>query len=368
MKVPFVDLSHQTSEIIQDFKGQLDLLLNDNMFISGRPVTEFESGFANKVGVRHCVSVGSGTSALEIALKMLGVGPGDEVITVANSWISSSEAISMIGARPVFVDVESDYYCLDVRDLERKITPATKVIIPVHLYGQMAAMEEIMAIAKKHGLFVLEDVAQAHFSSLNGKKAGSWGNAGAFSFYPSKNLGAFGDAGAITTNGNELADRLRMFANHGGLRKNEHKIEGTNSRLDTIQAAVLNAKLKRIDDWNALRINAATKYAELLKDVNEVVVPAIRPNSIHTFHLFVIQADNRDALMQFLAERGISTALHYPTILPLLEAYESLGHSHEDFPNAYRLQQRILSLPMFPHISTNQIEYVAGCIKEFYNS
>lgn len=368
MEVPFVDLSLQTKEIEKTVREQFDLLLQANHFIGGIQVDEFEKDFAGLLGVEHCVSVGSGTAALEVGLKMLGVGPGDEVITASNSWISSSEAISMVGAKPVFADVEADYYCFDVADVERKITARTKAIIPVHLYGQMADMERLLAVADKHNLLVLEDSAQAHFSSLNGKMAGTWGNAAAFSFYPSKNLGAFGDAGALVTNDSDLAKRLRMFANHGGLRKNEHLIEGTNSRLDTIQAIVLHAKLQFIKNWNARRIEAAEYYSELLSDIDQVRTPIVRPNCEHTFHLYVIQAENRDELKDHLATKGVSCALHYPTILPLLPAYNSNGFSEQDFPVASGLQQRILSLPMFPHISQEQIAYVVECIRSFYTN
>jgi dTDP-4-amino-4,6-dideoxygalactose transaminase len=366
MKVPFVDLSPQTKEVETEVNEKITGLMRNSRFVGGTLVDEFEKAFAKMVGVDHCVSVGSGTAALEVALKMLGVGAGDEVITASNSWISSSESISTVGARPVFADVEPNFYCMDVADVERKITSRTKAIIPVHLYGQMAEMNKLLELAEKHSLLILEDAAQAHFSSLDGKNAGSWGNAAAFSFYPSKNLGAFGDAGAIVTNDDELADRLRMFANHGGLKKNEHLIEGTNSRLDTIQAAVLNAKLQRIEKWNSLRVEAALACSELLSGVQEVVVPRVRPNTDHTFHLYVIQAEQRDELKEYLEQKGVSCALHYPSILPLLPAYNDRGYSGNDFPVAYALQQKILSLPMFPHISGTQIEFVVDCIKSFY--
>ena len=368
MKVPFVDLSRQTKEIEVEVREEINRLMRDSRFVGGRPVDEFELQFAKMAGVEYCVSVGSGTAALEIALKMLGIGAGDEVITAANSWISSSESISTVGAKPVFADVEPDFYCLDIADVERKITDRTKAIIPVHLYGQMAEMESLLELADKHNLLILEDAAQAHFSSLNGKNAGSWGNAAAFSFYPSKNLGAFGDAGAIVTNEVTLADRLRMFANHGGLKKNEHLIEGTNSRLDTIQSVVLNAKLQRIEKWNTLRVEAASVYTELLSGVSEVITPRVRPNSEHTFHLYVIQAQDRDALKEYLETKGVSCALHYPKILPLLPAYNDHGYSPQDFPVAHALEQKILSLPMFPHITREQIKYVVDCVKSFYSN
>lgn len=368
MEVPFVDLLPQTQEIEHEFSERTKQFLSSSSFIGGDEVNKFESDFANRIGVGHCVSVGSGTAALEVGLKMFGIGEGDEVITAANSWISSSEAISMVGGKPVFADVDPDFYCLDLNDVERRLTPKTKAIVPVHLYGEMVDMNGLMQLAEKHNLLVLEDCAQSHFSELNGKKAGSFGHAAAFSFYPSKNLGAFGDAGALITDDNKLADRLRMFANHGGLKKNEHLIEGTNSRLDTLQAIVLNAKLKHIEKWNEMRIQAASLYSELLSDVKEIVCPKVRSNSVHTYHLYVIQAENRDELMEYLRSKSVQCALHYPQILPLLPAYQGFEHTPYDFPVAYKLQQRILSLPMFPHITEEQICYVVDRIKSFYSN
>jgi dTDP-4-amino-4,6-dideoxygalactose transaminase len=299
-------------------------------------------------------------------MKMLGIGAGDEVITVANSWISSSETISQTGAKPIFVDIDPDYYSINERLIETAISHKTKAIIPVHLHGQSVNMDEIMRIANKHNLFVIEDCAQSHFSEYRGQRVGTFGIAASFSFYPGKNLGAYGDAGAIITNDNVLAEKCKMYARHGALKKHEHQIEGINSRLDALQAAILSAKLPYILDWTAARIKCANVYDNLLSGVSKIVTPKKRENTLHSYHLYVIRADKRDDLANYLNNCNIETAIHYPTALPNLKAYKYLGYESDDFPVATDYQSRILSLPIYPELTYDQIEYVANCIKKFY--
>ncbi|WP_018127120.1 DegT/DnrJ/EryC1/StrS family aminotransferase [Balneola vulgaris] len=366
MKIPFVDLKSQYESIKPEMDNAINRIISNTAFIGGNEVSEFEENFSKKYGVKHCISVGNGTDSLYIIMKMLGIGNGDEVITPANSWISSSETISQAGANPVFVDIEPEYYTMDPDKLESLINENTKAIMPVHLYGQMCDMDHIMAIAKKHNLFVIEDCAQSHFSEFNNQRAGLIGIAGSFSFYPGKNLGAYGDAGAIITNDDELAEKCRMYARHGALVKHEHKMEGINSRLDGIQAAVLNVKLKHILKWTDDRINNASKYDLHLRDIEEIRIPKIRPNTKHSFHLYVIRAEKRDKLADFLNENGIQTSVHYPTILPLLPAYNHLGFSEKDFSNSFEAQNEILSLPLYPELQEEQIKYVAEKICDFF--
>lgn len=366
MNVQFVDLKQQYLGIKAEVDEAIRDIIENTKFIGGSPVNEFEETFAKLYGVKHCISTANGTDSLFIIMKMLGIGPGDEVITVANSWISSSETISLTGAKPVFVDINPDFYTIDESQLEKAITPHTKCIIPVHLHGQACDMATIMAIADKHNIPVLEDCAQSHFSEFKGQRVGTFGIAGSFSFYPGKNLGAYGDAGCIITNDDAIAEKCKMFARHGALKKHHHKIEGINSRLDGLQAAVLSVKSKYILEWTESRIQNAKKYYELLDGVNEIVLPAVRTNTKHTYHLFVIRTNQRDELAVHLKEMGIGTAIHYPTALPNLPAYSYLGHSPNDFPVSTDFQGKILSLPMYPELSTEMIEYVAAAIKAFF--
>lgn len=366
MDVPFVDLSAQYQSIQDEIDNAIQRVVDDTAFVRGSYVKEFERKYEEAYGVDHCIGVGNGTDAIYIVLRMLGIGSGDEVITVANSWISTSETISQTGATPVFVDIEPDYYNIDPSLIEEKITPRTKAIIPVHLYGQAARMDTIMDIAERHDLYVVEDCAQAHFATYENRHVGTYGDAATFSFYPAKNLGAYGDAGAIITNNDELAKRCRMFSNHGALEKHTHKIEGINSRLDGLQASILSVKLDYIHEWTRARQEHASRYDKLLAGIEEVTTPPVRPNATHVYHLYVIRAEQRNALQEYLEEKGVSTSLHYPTPLPFLEAYENLGHSPEDFPVAYRYQDEILSLPMYPEVSQEQLKYTCGKIQSFY--
>lgn len=366
MNIPFVDLKAQYHNLKPEMDSAIQNVLENTAFIGGKIVKDFEDSFAELYGVKHCISVANGTDSLFIIMKMLGIGPGDEVITVANSWISSSETISLTGAKPVFVDINPDFYSIDETKLEAAITSNTKCIIPVHLMGQICDMQTIMEIADRHGIPVLEDCAQSHFSEFNGKRAGTMGIAGSFSFYPGKNLGAYGDAGCIITNNDEFSEKCRIFARHGAKIKHQHQIEGINSRLDGLQAAVLQVKLPHILNWTDRRIQIAALYSELLEGIGDVVTPHVRPGSKHTYHLYVIRTERRDELMNYLKENGIGTAIHYPVALPNMVAYEYLGHSREDYPVASSYESRILSLPIFPEMTDEQVRVVVDKIRSFY--
>ena len=363
-KVPFVDLKAQYQSIKPKMDAAIQDVINNTAFIGGKVVSDFEQSFADLYGMKHCVSVANGTDSLYIIMKMLGIGPGDEVITVANSWISTSETISQTGAKPVFVDID-EYATLNVNLLSEKITSKTKMIIPVHLYGQMCNMDPIMELAKKHNLYIMEDCAQAHFAEYKGKRAGTIGVASSFSFYPGKNLGAYGDAGCILTNNDELAEKCRMYARHGALVKHDHKIEGINSRLDGLQAAILTTKLPYILEWTAMRKSRAALYDKLLADV-PVDTPKVREVGGHVYHLYVIRTKQRDELQQFLSNAGIDTAVHYPVALPNMPAYEYLGTKQTDYPEATVAAEEILSLPIYPELSDEDVEYVCSEIKVFF--
>lgn len=368
MHVPFVDLKIQYDSIKQDIDNAIEQTIRDTAFIGGPPVKQFEQAFAKAYGVKHCIGCANGTDAIYIILKMLGIGAGDEVITTACSWISTSETIGQTGATPVFVDIDPAFFTINVDLIEAKITPRTKAIIPVHIYGQAADVVMLDALCKRHGLYLIEDCAQSHFTSLHGRNAGSWGIAGTMSFYPGKNLGAYGDAGAIVTNDDALAEKCRMYANHGALIKHQHQIEGINSRLDGLQAAILSAKLPYIHEWTDKRIKNARLYDHHLAGIKNIVLPVVRNNSVHTFHLYVIRSERRDELAAFLKSKGIDTAIHYPTPLPFLPAYSYQGANAADYPIAAQYQKQILSLPMFPELQEESIAYVAATIKAFYGN
>lgn len=367
MRVPFVDLSIQYQGIKTDIDKAIDNVISETAFVGGKYVRAFEQEFAAFYGVKHVIGCGNGTDSLYIIMKMLGIGKGDEVITSANSWISSSETISQTGATPVFVDVHPDYYSMDETQLQSKISSRTKAIMPVHLHGQVCEIEAIRKICDKNNLYMIEDCAQSHFSEYKGKRAGLFGMAASFSFYPGKNLGAYGDAGCMITNDDALAERCRMYANHGALKKHQHQIEGINSRLDGLQASILTAKLPHILKWTEQRIKNASLYNHHLKEIETMSLPIARPDTKHTYHLYVIRTQQREALAEYLSNQGIETAIHYPTALPNLPAYQYLGHQPDDFPIAYKYQQEILSLPMYPELTVEMIRYVAESIKAFYN-
>lgn len=365
MKIPFVDLQEQYQAIKTDIDKAIQDVLTKSTFIGGEYVKQFEKDFAQFLGVTHCVACGNGTDSIEILLQAMGIGYGDEVIVPAMSWISTSEAVSNIGAKPIFVDIENDFYCINANLIEDKITPKTKAIIPVHFYGQAADMSKIMQIAKKYNLKVLEDCAQAHNAKIGGQKIGTFGDCASFSFYPGKNLGAYGDAGAMTTNNLQIAEKARRIANHGQLSKHDHQIEGRNSRLDTLQAAILLAKLPYLEEWTQKRIANAKIYETLLSQNSQVISPKTRPESQHVFHLYVIRSKNREVLQQKLTSEVIQTAIHYPTALPFLPCYADRHFKNIDFPVASQFQDEILSLPMYAELSEEQITYIADIINSF---
>lgn len=365
--IPFVDLKTQYLSIKHEIDQAIASVIEETAFIKGKFVENFEKKFAQIFEARHCIGVANGTDAIYVILKMLGIGNGDEVITTAHTWISTSEMITQAGATCVFADIDPDYYTLDAHQVKKKITKKTKAVIPVHIYGQMADTIALSEICNEHGLLLIEDCAQSHLSMFKGKYAGKSGIAASFSFYPGKNLGAYGDAGAITTDDDELAQKCRMYANHGGLIRHQHQIEGINSRLDGLQAAILDVKLNYLDSWNKKRIQAAQKYDVLLSNIPQIRTPEVRPESVHTFHLYVVQCESRDALAEYLSNAGIQTGIHYPTALPFLPAYHYLKHNRGDFVHTEALYARILSLPVFPEITDEQIEYVAQRIREFYS-
>ena len=365
MKIPFVDLKAQYYSIKEEIDQAISNVIQDSAFIGGKYAKAFEENFANYAGVKNCVGVGNGTDALYIALKALGISEGDEVITAANTFIATSEAITMSGAKVVFVDCDEKTYNIDIDKIEAAITRRTKAIIPVHLYGQPADMDKIKSLAERYDLFVVEDAAQAHGAEFKSQKAGTFGDLACFSFYPGKNLGAYGDAGAIVTNDDELAKKCRMISNHGRIEKYSHEFEGINSRLDGLQAAILDVKLKHLDKWIERRRTIAKMYDAALKDI--VITPSILPDVKHVYHLYVIRIKDRERVKKLLAEKGIATGIHYPIPLPFLEAYSYLGHKPEDFPVAYSMKDEILSLPIHGDMTDEQVEYVIASLKDIVN-
>jgi len=365
IKVPFADLYAQYLRIKPGIDAAIAQVIKRSAFIRGPFLDAFEKEFAKLMGVPRCVSCANGTDALYISMRALGLKPGDEVITTAHSWIATSETITQAGGQVVFCDTDRDTFTIDPAQIEAKITPRTVGIIPVHLYGQPADMGAIMAIAKKRRLWVLEDCAQAHLARFNGKTVGTFGNAAAFSFYPGKNLGAMGDAGAILTSSGPLAEHAAMFARHGGLIKGDHRIEGMNSRLDGLQAAILSVKLRHLKSWTRARRRIAAVYDKKLAGTPGLALPFVGPGREHVYHLYVVRHQRRNELKKFLAEAGIETVINYPVALPFLPAYARLGARPEDFPNAYRNQSMVLSLPMFPEMTPDQQNYVVEMIKRF---
>lgn len=361
MNIPFVDLKAQYLSIKPEIDQAIAKVIDEGAFIGGTYVKEFEKDFSNYLGINHVIGCANGTDSLEIIMKAIGVGPGDEVIVPALSWFSTSESVSAIGAKPVFVDVEEEYFTIDPELIEAKITSKTKAIIPVHLYGQAANMPRIMEIAARHKLKVIEDCAQSHGAEIGGKKAGLWGHASSFSFYPGKNLGAYGDAGCMATNDEELAKICRMIANHGQVKKHDHLIEGRNSRLDGLHAAVLSVKLKYLVSWTEGRIKNAGAYDKLLEG-SKVLFPKRRKDSKHVYHLYVVRVKDRDQKMQMLQDKGIQTFVHYPTPLPLLKAYASRNFSEKDFPVSRLVTNEIISLPMYHELSEEAIRYVTSAL------
>ncbi|HZQ92173.1 MAG TPA: DegT/DnrJ/EryC1/StrS family aminotransferase [Terriglobales bacterium] len=362
-KISFLDLKKQLAPLRPEIDDAIRQVLDNTSFINGPFVSKFEAEFAKYCHTRFCVGMNSGTDALRFALMAAGIGPGDEVITAANTFIATTEAISQCGATPVLVDVRPDTFLIDPAQVERKITPKTRALLPVHLYGQPADMDELAEIAKRRNLLLFEDACQAHGSEYKGKRAGSIGLASGFSFYPGKNLGAFGDAGSANTNDPEIERKMRLLKDHGQSQKYVHDIEGYNGRLDALQAAVLSVKLKHLDSWNAARRRNAAMYAERLKNSPQIQLPVALPDRTHAFHLFVVHVKNRDAVRTGLAEMGIDTGLHYPIPLHQQKAYAAMPFAKEKFPVTEKSAAEMLSLPMFAELSESDIDYVCDGLK-----
>lgn len=369
MNVPFVDLKIQYKQIKEEVLQSINEVLDNTAYICGKKVKKFEEDFSRMQNARYCAALSSGTDALHTALTAIGIKQEDEVIVPVNTFIATSEAISLCGAKPVFVDHDESTYNIDVNKIEEKITKRTKAILPVHLYGQPAEMDRILEIAKKHNLFVIEDCSQAHLSEYNGKRTGTLGNIGTYSFYPGKNLGAYGEAGAVLTNSEELYNIMLKFRQHGSTEKYIHDMEGHNYRMEEIQAAVLNVKLKYIEDWTEKRRQAAVKYNKQLSGMidNGIIAPHCPEHIKAVYHLYIIRAKNRDDLSKYLNSKGIQTGLHYPIPLHLQKAYSYLYHKEGDFPIAEKCCKEILSIPMYPEISEEQINYVCGSIKSYFD-
>ncbi len=362
MHVPLLDLGAQYRSIREELTPVLQSVLESTAFAGGPFVAAFEKEFAAYCGCEQALGVSSGTSALWLALVGLGVGAGDEVITVPNTFIATAEAISFCGATPVFVDVDPETCTMDSDLLEPAITSRTKAIIPVHLYGQPADMDPILAVARRHGLIVIEDACQAHGAEYKGRKAGTLGDAGCFSFYPGKNLGAYGEAGAVVTNDAELAQKIRMLRDHGQSEKYKHAMIGWNDRMDGLQGAVLSVKLRHLDYWNDARRERAGFYDELLEDLPYIVLPHEAPYARHVYHIFAVRVPERDKLLAILNSQGIGCAIHYPVPIHLQEAYEFLGYRRGSFPVAERIAQEVLSLPMYAEMTIRQLETVADAL------
>lgn len=368
MNIPLVDLKAQYASFKDEMNRAVLGVLERGDFILGGEVAEFEKNFAAYIGAKHCISVASGTDALYLALRAAGIGAGHEVFVPANTFIATALAVTQVGAKPVLVDVCPDTYNMDPAQLEKKLTSRTKAIIPVHLYGQPADMNAITAFAKKQNLIVIEDACQAHGARYKDNRCGSIGLAGCFSFYPGKNLGAYGDGGAVTTSDDKLAEELKMLRNYGQKVKYHHLSKGGNSRLDTIQAAVLNVKLKRLDDWTRKRRAHAMSYDKLLTGIKGISVPKFDKSAdfSHVFHLYVIRAERRDALLAFLKDKGVFCGIHYPIPIHMLEAYSDLGHKAGAFPVTEKACAEIISLPLYAELATDQVKYVADCVGQFY--
>ncbi len=360
-RVPFFDAATQQRSVMAETQAAIQEVLDQARFIVGPQVGEFERAFAGFVGVGHAVGVSSGLDALRLALSAVDVGPGDEVILPANTYIATALAVSAVGARPVLVDCDPRTYLIDCGQIASAITPGTKAVIPVHLTGQAADMDSVLGLAGAHGLHVVEDAAQAHGTTYRDRSCGTLGTLGCFSFYPSKNLGACGDAGMVTTGDDRLADRVRR------LRKYHHVEKGVNARLDTLQAAILSVRLRRLAAWNQARIEHASSYRRLLADVGDLTFQEQTPSSNHVYHLLVVETERRDALREHLRAAGVETGVHYPVPIHLQPAYQDLGYKPGDFPNAERLAVRMLSLPMFPELRPDQIEFVADQVGQFFD-
>ncbi len=366
MKVPFVDLKKQNASIADELQSAVDGVVSNAAFILGPAVERFERAFAEYVGVEHCVGLNNGTSALQMALVAHDVGPGDEVITTPHTWISTSWAISYVGATPVFVDIDPQSWNITAENVTRAISPATKAILPVHLYGRMADVAAMRAIADEHSVVLIEDAAQAHGARLAGCRAGSVGHSACFSFYPGKNLGAFGEGGAVVTNHAELAARIRRLRDHAQAGRHNHIEVGFNTRMEGLQGAVLDVKLKHLDNWNERRRQHAERYCEQLQGIAGLTLPELGQSGSHVWHLFVILLDgiDRDRFLAGLRERGVAAGVHYPTPVPLQPVYHALGHRAGDFPVAERVMASCVSLPMCAELTDAQVDFTAQQVRE----
>jgi dTDP-4-amino-4,6-dideoxygalactose transaminase len=364
IRVPFLDLKSHHASLHDEFDRAIRAVIDSSAFAGGPFVEKFEQDFASYCGSQHAVGVGSGTEALWLSLLACGIGPGDEVITVPNTFMATAEAITYCGARPVFVDVDERTYTMDPAGLEEALSSRTKAIIPVHLFGQPAEMDPVLEFARKHDLFVIEDAAQAHGAKYKGRKAGTLGNAGCFSFYPGKNLGAFGEAGAIVTNSSELQEKIRILRDHGQVSKYRHTAIGWNCRMDGIQAAILSVKLQHLESGNSLRRAHALQYNQAFAGVDEVITPLEAPYARHVYHIYAIRVQERDEVMWFLKEKGIQCGIHYPIPVHLQEAYQSLGYKKGDLPRSEQTALEFISLPMFPELTETQVNMVALGVKE----
>lgn len=361
--IPFVDLQRLHAAMGAALEGAFHSVVRDASFTLGEKVEAFENAFASYVGVRFAVGVGSGTDALFLALKACGVGPGDEVITAANTFAATAEAIVMTGARPVFVDVREDTLVMDLQAVALAITENARAIVPVHLYGQPVDMLPLMELARARGLMVIEDACQSHGAKCGVHRTGGIGDAGCFSFYPSKNLGALGDGGIVTTDDEEIADRVRLLRNHGEDGSRLHVEQGYCTRLHALQAAFLSEKLPYLDEWNALRVRAATLYDDMLSSA-DVVLPQRGPGMTHVYHLYVVRVRDRDRVRRELGEIGIQTGIHYAVPLHLEPAFAALGYSAGDFPVAERAAESVISLPMYPYIDDDEVARVCESLAE----
>lgn len=364
MQIPFVDLKKQYLSIRDEIDSAIQEVLDNTAFILGKKVEDFEEKFARLCNVKHCIGVNNGTSALRLALLALNIKPGDEVITTPFTFIATAEAISHVGAKPVFAEIDERTYTVNPKSIEEKITKKTKAIIPVHLYGQPADMDPVMEIADKHNIRVVEDAAQAHGALYKNRNAGSLGHVSCFSFYPGKNLGAYGEAGAVCTNDKDTAKKLVLLRQHGELERYHHDIIGDNCRMEGIQGAVLGVKIKYIEEWNNKRRKNAEIYNRLLENL-EVIAPYEADYAKHVYHIYGIRTKNRDELRNFLSERGIATGIHYPIPLHLQKAYSFMEIKEGSFPISERIANEIISLPIFPELTEEQIRYIATCIEEF---
>ncbi len=372
MQVPFLDLKIQYKSIKNEIDPAIQNILDNTAFILGKSVSDFETSFAKEHSVKYCVGVSSGTDGNHLALWGLGIGTGDEVIIPANTFIATAWGATLCNAKPVFVDCEPDNYNIDPKKVEAVITKNTKAIVAVHLYGQPADLDPLREIARKHKLFLVEDCAQSHFAEYKGKRIGGLSDSASFSFYPGKNLGAYGEGGAVTTNSEELAKKVKMLRDHGAVQKYNHELLGHNYRMEGIQGAVLGVKLKHLDKWTEGRRRAAKKYKELLSGLSYITLPKEMSYAKHVYHLFVIQVNDggtkqRDELAKHLNDNGISTGLHYPIPLHLQPCFRDLGYKKGDFPNTEKLAECGLSLPMYSELTDEQISYVAVKLKEFFN-